>query len=311
MFYYRMVKLVLTTMKKMSRNKIATFGVVLLLSCTIIIQATPTYKQSGNIEKTAVIEQNRDDEEKYILAIGPLGKRSLEQCEKIAEISKEKAMEIKECFQSQKVNNMIGYETELEIINFLKEYGILENCSEINNIVSQLENNQLTVDRKNNLADGTITNSHLCVGPHLWVYTNPLGSLFNYNIQPIDLGNKIYVLKDLLNISKENGLLNFFFNELTENMSLNSYLYMMGATIIIGGSLGRYWSFGFLDSAFGDMTYRITGPFVGMYALVATSGIIIFEDPKDGVDPERPWLEVDIGISMFSMQIETIVDFSP
>lgn len=294
------------TIKNKKMKLITTLGILMILISSIIIPSI----SSVEIEKN---EEDMNKEKSFVIVIRPMGNNDDSEYKEIHRITKDEALEIKNIFQPSIDQEKIGINSEMDILNILKKYNVLSTSQTINNIIKHLEakssfnGNKPTIKTKE---DG-FTKSYLCVGPHLWVYSNPLGTLFNYNIQPIEIYNKTVVLKQILDIQKENAFLELFFNMLTVNMSLNSYLYMMGATIFIGGSLGRYWSFGLLDTAFGDMTFKIIGPFVGMYALVAAAGILIYEDPKDGIDPERPWLEIDIGVSMFSMQIETIVDFTP
>ena len=153
------------------------------------------------------------------------------------------------------------------------------------------------------------TDSHLCVGPHFWIYASYFGSIFAYNIQGINLRTNISVIKDYFEIDEDNPLLHSLLYVFTDNLSIMDYMDIKGAQILVGSSLGRYFSYGLLDSTFGDMTFRIVGPFVAMHALVIDFGLYIFDDPKDGKGVEKPWLDVAMGISMFSMDLQTTIEF--
>jgi len=258
-------------------------------------------ERNNDIGETDISDNN------YVFAIGPLGCQNRDECTILCNISQVDADDIHDIFFCNGFfrNNHISL---FDVFGILKKYGIIKEEIEYMDFINRLKNLENTPDYQA-YSNAIGTDSHLCVGPHFWIYASYFGSIFAYNIQGINLKTNISVIKDYFEIDDDNPLLYSLLNVFTENLSIMDYMDIKGAQILVGSSLGRYFSFGLFDSAFGDMTFRIVGPFVAMHALVVDFGLYVFENPKDGKGVEKPWLDVAMGISMFSMDLQTTIDF--
>jgi len=291
--------------KKINRKIIGIGAVVLIIVGNSAIASGIFGNQPLKILKDKIFDTTKNDDKRFILYVGPVGERDLDKLTKYKNLDYNEANEFSEVFSKNTDRS------SLDVFNILTKHEIFPKGEKTNDIINYLKysigDSGFTKDYPTDISSG----AHANFGPHLYVYASFAHGLFNYNIQPVEFFNKTLVIRKILNVTEDDEFLYYVFHRLTENMSLNEYCFFMGATIFIGGSLGRYWSYGLVNSAFGDMTFKIIGPFVGMYAINLMIGFMIYEDPKDGVDPERLWFEFDIGTSLFSMQLETIINWNP
>lgn len=291
-------------MKGNRKKEICCAAAILLLLSSIVLPMTTA--QYGNFlrrrtlfDKQTSLENN--DEKEYHVAFGPVGARTIDECEVAIKMNETVFLNFKNDVEILKqknldVHEMIDHQLKLFIkYEITPEYFTLENLTEA---IDELKSTSSKKSRGILSGDTGIQIGRTTIGPHMIIYGSLFDAVVNFQIgeistpRPISDINKIV---DIFNISRDSLLYNLLYN-----ITIFHYLHYANINILVGGAFGFYLSLGLFP---GIPSYDIKqNPFIGIYIGWLGGGIYIYQGTDnwdEGID--NALFDFFIGLTPFSM----------
>ncbi len=244
---------------------------------------------------------NDPDENKYYVAVGPVGANKFTKCETIAELCETEYKNFENDVKQLKSKSLNSYDFMAEQLKIFIKYDIFPNYFTLDNITKAIEEYKemnYNNNNKNRLVDDdNIQIGRTTIGPHMILYGSILSSVTNFQPmgqyllpEPFSGINRII---DIFNISEGSGLYDLFFNT-----TIFHYLGYIPVEILIGGSLGSYLSLGLFP---GIPSYSIKNtPFIGIYMFFFAAGVYIYQGHERDEGVDNALMDFIVGVCPFS-----------
>jgi len=253
---------------------------------------------------------NDPDENKYYVAVGPVGANKFTKCETIAELCETEYKNFENDVKQLKSKSLNSYDFMAEQLKIFIKYDIFPNYFTLDNITKAIEEYKemnYNNNNKNRLVDDdNIQIGRTTIGPHMILYGSILSSVTNFQPmgqyllpEPFSGINRII---DIFNISEGSGLYDLFFNT-----TIFHYLGYIPVEILIGGSLGSYLSLGLFP---GIPSYSIKNtPFIGIYMFFFAAGVYIYQGHERDDDDETSVFDLlIIAPKKFQRECQQLID---
>lgn len=274
--------------KKLWKKGLVLGAGVLMILVTLQPAVLPISRKQLNKAVTKV--DTEDENEVFVVAIGPVLAASIDECKVITNLSESDALELKErLLDVEEIDNLPSEEIMKKKLEVLRKYQILPpefTAENITKILGGISGKSKKTSPLTGFPRLKFGKTYTSLGPHFILYGAVAGQAVDFHIgRDIPIAGDITRLIDILNISDPNV------EELLKTIWVFYYLHYTDCLILFGGPLGIYVSIGVFPGS--EATFAFAGPFFGIYAVYVGAGIYIFD--RRGV--EKPLLDIIFGFT--------------